>query len=931
MKINKLKIFIIFIILSIFIKNIYTQTATNNLGFDLLPEEVTGQKEKTSQVLEEFQFIDPDELSVHNFNNGTAKNAFGLNDSIWLGPPGIVEPQYDCDENPYEGKYCVKIFRDTRTRGTCVWYTPMRKTDISKYKYLVFYIRGSGENERYFLITLRDGKDTRVMLKSQNYIKRVTKEWQKVSIPLKDFVKESKYTLDLTQIVGISWTWWGTSHPPIAGTIYLDDIKFSKKEEYIKKENFNIGGQIISMVKSIEKGDLLNSCDYAANFQKWDDAIRTSLSRDYVTEGNFSVKCDFVPGISCYRSQKAESKAWFACETFGDAKDWSDKGLFTVDIYNPNDFPIRATVAFVTKEYSWVQWRWINLNKGWNTIVVELTNRTGFGYIPTGKTADYWISSAPFVGKSYVTYYAIGVIYPVNSPQGSIYIDNIRLYSKGSEPLSSAAIQAHLNVTYKPYDDMEVFCQIEVKNMLGQYSTTNLVSKSANMELDSGHIKYGERHSIRLFYNEDITPFDSVLGIVKKDESWYFKNFKDGLSYDDLWNINKRNGRWNYRYRPTYLSGAEVIGSFDLFDYKAFMINSSWRRNYFGRTTIYGTQITSEENEYNKISFYALHKRNNLVVYSNKPVENMTSIENDSYWQTMVGIYPVTKVGNILFMKNVIIFAELAKTFTSYTNIPADKGYSYAARIWFNITPQWIQIKYIKTARDVIRDLTYDWGYNSYTFEIYTIGNYGEKWKSRVVYKYSGINDRPHDAEKVEIDLWHTPNRKVLKKSSVRWYLKNIRGRDDAKLVEYPSSLDEKEQNFILSTRICPVPIKFLDNKLFLDTYFLCNSASYSKFNSYTVMNELLYNISDSLSFLISHKDKFYSPKIWYKNLYIELKYVNDSPTEITFSYGRKPFTIFDKNDNESIPLVFRDGDKIYGIENDQTIDEYRLQVLTRF
>lgn len=91
--------------------------------------------------------------------------------------------------------------------------------DTGKAKYLSFWVIGAEGGER-FQIKIKDVNGKEVAVKSHSYIK-VTKKWQKVSVPLKDFGKK----IDLSRLenvnLGFNRTVSGAS-----GCIYIDDFKF---------------------------------------------------------------------------------------------------------------------------------------------------------------------------------------------------------------------------------------------------------------------------------------------------------------------------------------------------------------------------------------------------------------------------------------------------------------------------------------------------------------------------------------------------------------------------------------------------------------------------------------------------------------------------------------------------------------------------------
>jgi hypothetical protein len=91
--------------------------------------------------------------------------------------------------------------------------------DTRKAKSLTFWVIGTEGGER-FHIKLKDINRLEVPLRSINYVE-VSKEWQKVSVPLKDFGKK----IDLSRLENVSLG-FDQIVAGRSGCIYIDDFAF---------------------------------------------------------------------------------------------------------------------------------------------------------------------------------------------------------------------------------------------------------------------------------------------------------------------------------------------------------------------------------------------------------------------------------------------------------------------------------------------------------------------------------------------------------------------------------------------------------------------------------------------------------------------------------------------------------------------------------
>lgn len=160
--------------------------------------------------------------------------------------------------------------------------------NLENYKHLSFYVKGKAGNEplKIEIANKSKGPRSKAYLYVDDYLDDgITTEWQEVKIPLDAFVnldklsniKELNFVIenDYAEICG----------KPSSGTIYIDDISFSKKSlKYVKVDHFgdlwgwgSLGGNIGSMRECSSSYD---SMVYHKNKNSLKSVYNTNTSKD---------------------------------------------------------------------------------------------------------------------------------------------------------------------------------------------------------------------------------------------------------------------------------------------------------------------------------------------------------------------------------------------------------------------------------------------------------------------------------------------------------------------------------------------------------------------------------------------------------------------------------------------------------------------------
>ena len=157
-------------------------------------------------------------IIIDNFNDQTDEN--GISGGYWTFADGtaIIEKEYDT-QNKY-GTYgnCLKIiYSHIIETERAMISTALKNLNVKGYDTLQFMIKGSKGNEKPKVYLVHGN-----LMKSvdvERYI-NISTEWQKVDIPLDDFVQQGAIITDIWYIQFV-FEW-----EKMDGTIFIDDIQF---------------------------------------------------------------------------------------------------------------------------------------------------------------------------------------------------------------------------------------------------------------------------------------------------------------------------------------------------------------------------------------------------------------------------------------------------------------------------------------------------------------------------------------------------------------------------------------------------------------------------------------------------------------------------------------------------------------------------------
>ena len=142
-------------------------------------------------------------------------------------PSSIVSGIVPANEDDYTN-HCLRLYYDKLPNSWCGWVTILavddKFMDVSKYSTIKFNVRGK-IGEEIFTVGLADEKwyhkdDSLQSKEIQFYVPGgITKEWQEVSVPLREF-----RGADLAKVASIGFHF--NSRQKTSGMIFIDDLRF---------------------------------------------------------------------------------------------------------------------------------------------------------------------------------------------------------------------------------------------------------------------------------------------------------------------------------------------------------------------------------------------------------------------------------------------------------------------------------------------------------------------------------------------------------------------------------------------------------------------------------------------------------------------------------------------------------------------------------
>jgi len=191
-------------------------------------EEKTVREEKVVKK-EKVSVEEPgDILMIDDFDDGAKPNNIGGDLGAWDRDPAddtqTCREYFTSEVKCGESGYSMKIDYDVDSPSPAFngYWTKLQQIDVTPYKNFVFYVKGDEKDgfTTQFKIELKNEKKEL----GKYYVKGVTSEWQKVVVPLTDFVGITDLS-NLTEFVVVFEDRIATDRD---GAIYIDNLQFTK-------------------------------------------------------------------------------------------------------------------------------------------------------------------------------------------------------------------------------------------------------------------------------------------------------------------------------------------------------------------------------------------------------------------------------------------------------------------------------------------------------------------------------------------------------------------------------------------------------------------------------------------------------------------------------------------------------------------------------
>ncbi len=202
-------------------RQVSNRTAMDSISFSFYNN--LGNPTSGAVYVDEVRFektIDP--IIVSTFNGATNQNALGGNFETFTWDIATISCGYDSNSSYNNSSYGYNITYSGVVPfvSYAVWKAHFNKLDVSIFNSLSFYIKGSIGGEKPNIYFVSNDNSIRKFVDIERYV-NITANWQRVNIPLLDFIKQGVDLSSLNELQ-VSFEW-----EQMSGTIYLDDIQFT--------------------------------------------------------------------------------------------------------------------------------------------------------------------------------------------------------------------------------------------------------------------------------------------------------------------------------------------------------------------------------------------------------------------------------------------------------------------------------------------------------------------------------------------------------------------------------------------------------------------------------------------------------------------------------------------------------------------------------
>lgn len=413
-------------------------------------------------------------LLINDFNDGSDPNEVGGWSGTWDSGNASCQPSYyNTDLNNVYGQtgYSLQVNYNVTQSGSYSGYWTATYIDLSNYKFLTFWIKGSLGGEK-LKVGLKDTFWNETKVSIDDYLSSgVTTSWQKVIIPLTAFRNITAWT----SMDNISITFENSLGAPLSGTVYIDEFRFEKVADTIMVSTFNTAGDRNALgdeLRSFTSGTATISVGYDANNSYNNSAYGYNITYSgvIVPNGNYAGWKTYLNNLD---ASGFNSLSFYIKGSVGNEK--------------PNIYFGYGELSSYDKKYVDIE-RYVAVTTAWQRVNIPLSD-----FVSQGVDISKLIE--------------LQFVFEWENTAGTIYLDDIHFANVQFpdapvvDPITNLTNQNELTITGKVNPYQEVIPVVEIIG-LGRWEQTHVFADANGNFIATVYI-YGDGPKQIYVYTKD--------------------------------------------------------------------------------------------------------------------------------------------------------------------------------------------------------------------------------------------------------------------------------------------------------------------------------------------------------------------------------------------------------------------------------------------